>query len=236
MTLVAGNPVVTGTQIATAWGNPTMTDFAAEIQNSLDRGGRGAMTASLKAFAGTVSAPGYSWAVDLDSGWYRQGSANFRFSIDGVDAFTLEPTKASFPGTIELGHASDTTLSRLAAGQAAVEGLYIRLIGSSSSYTGAVNLVADHLNRMVKNTSAGVLSLTIQPDVDLTLPTGFRITLFRNAAGGINVIPGAGVTLQWLDGSGVIPASATRAIAVGGFAELFKSSANTWCITGIGIS
>lgn len=47
---------------------------------------------------GTVSAPAYSNINELNSGWYRQGAASWRFSILGTDVFTLTSTGAGFPG------------------------------------------------------------------------------------------------------------------------------------------
>lgn len=46
-TLPAGNPVITGTVIASTWANPTMSDIANEITNSVDRAGRGSPLANL---------------------------------------------------------------------------------------------------------------------------------------------------------------------------------------------
>jgi len=45
--LPAGNPVVTLTQISSAWANATLTDIATELTNSIDKGGRTAPTANL---------------------------------------------------------------------------------------------------------------------------------------------------------------------------------------------
>ena len=42
-TLPGGNPVVTGTVITSTWANPTMSDIANEITNSLSRNGQGGM-------------------------------------------------------------------------------------------------------------------------------------------------------------------------------------------------
>jgi len=47
MSLVAGNPVVTGTTIAVNWANPTLVDIANEITNSIARDGTSAPTANL---------------------------------------------------------------------------------------------------------------------------------------------------------------------------------------------
>ena len=41
-TLPAGNPVLTGTVISSGgWGNPTLSDLAAEMTDSLSRSGQG---------------------------------------------------------------------------------------------------------------------------------------------------------------------------------------------------
>ena len=45
--LPAGNPVVSGTIIETAWANPTMSDIASALTDSLSRSGKGGMTAAL---------------------------------------------------------------------------------------------------------------------------------------------------------------------------------------------
>lgn len=89
MSLPAGNPVVSGTDIESTWANTTMADIANEITNSLDRSGRGGMLAALKAFAGTQTAPGWSWSLEPRSGFYRAGAGDFRFAVDGTDIFRV---------------------------------------------------------------------------------------------------------------------------------------------------
>lgn len=46
-TLPAGNPVTTLTAITTSWANTTLSDLATELTNSIDKGGRTAITANL---------------------------------------------------------------------------------------------------------------------------------------------------------------------------------------------
>ena len=72
-TLPAGNPVVTGTTITSTWANATMPDIGAELENSLDRSGRGGMLAPFKSYAGSVGNPGLSWSDEPNSdlGPYR---------------------------------------------------------------------------------------------------------------------------------------------------------------------
>jgi len=45
--LPAGNPVVAGTTIATAWANPTLADVGTALTDSLSRSGKGGMSAAL---------------------------------------------------------------------------------------------------------------------------------------------------------------------------------------------
>jgi len=86
--LPAGNPVVTGETITTTWGNTTLADVAAEITNSLDRAGRGAMTGPLLLASGSVSAPGIGFSVNADVGFYY-ASDRLICTINGVDSFRI---------------------------------------------------------------------------------------------------------------------------------------------------
>jgi len=83
-TLPAGNPVVTGTTIETAWANPTMDDIKQALTDSLDRYGRGGMQAPFRFVDGTNSAPGISWASELSTGFYRAGAADMRATVAGI--------------------------------------------------------------------------------------------------------------------------------------------------------
>lgn len=88
-TLAAGNPVVADDLIEASWANDTLDDLATAMQDSLSRSGKGGMLAGLEAFAGTISAPGYAWADELTTGWYRAASGDIRFAIGGVDQDTI---------------------------------------------------------------------------------------------------------------------------------------------------
>ena len=94
-TLPAGNPVVTGTTISSAWANSTLSDLGTALTDSLSRSGDGAMLAPLEAFAGTIGAPGLSWGAETTSGFYRAGIGDFRFAIAGVDVWTIGSGGAS---------------------------------------------------------------------------------------------------------------------------------------------
>lgn len=88
-TLPAGNPVTGGTTIAASWANPTMSDLGNEIQNSLDRNGRGGMLVPFQNVDGTVLEPGITFTNEPGSGIYRAGSNDIRFSVGGEDTFRV---------------------------------------------------------------------------------------------------------------------------------------------------
>lgn len=82
--LPAGNPVVSGTIIASGWANPTMSDIGVELTNSLDRQGRGGMLAPFKFLDGTAGAPGMTWTSEPSTGFFRAGASDQRATVAGV--------------------------------------------------------------------------------------------------------------------------------------------------------
>ena len=102
-TLPAGNPVVSGTIIASNWANTTMADIGNEITESLSRLGEGGMQAPLKLTDGTAGAPGLTWGVEVASGLYRDGAEDYRYSILGTDIFQWTSTfNAAYGGQVTL--------------------------------------------------------------------------------------------------------------------------------------
>lgn len=109
-TLPAGNPVVTGTTIATSWANPTLSDIAAELQNSLDRSGRGGMLAPLRGVDGSLGVPSWSFTNDPDTGMYRPASNELAFVTGGVERFRLGGTELKFGTDLKI-EGADPALS-----------------------------------------------------------------------------------------------------------------------------
>lgn len=82
----AGNPVVTGSTIASAWWNGTYSDLGSAMGASLDRtGNTGGMTGQFKAADGVVGAPGISFGSEPTTGLYHPGSGDVRLSMLGTD-------------------------------------------------------------------------------------------------------------------------------------------------------
>lgn len=95
--LPAGNPVVSGTTISSTWANNTETDIASEITNSLDRQGRGAMSAPLQLSDGTVLAPGLTFGSDGDTGIYRIGANDLAITAGNTKVLELTSTTVTAP-------------------------------------------------------------------------------------------------------------------------------------------
>jgi hypothetical protein len=93
--LPAGNPVVTGTTITSTWANNTLNDIKTEITNSLDRQGRGGMSAPLQLASGTASAPGLTFSAEPTSGLYRAGAGDLRASVLTIPVLKLQTTLVS---------------------------------------------------------------------------------------------------------------------------------------------
>ena len=75
------NTVVTGTTINSAVENANNADIASALTDSVSKDGQTTLTGQLKAFAGTVAAPGYAFGSDLDTGVYRLGADNIGVTI-----------------------------------------------------------------------------------------------------------------------------------------------------------
>jgi hypothetical protein len=121
--LPSGNPVTSGSTISSTWANSTLTDIGTELTNSLDRSGRGAMTAPLQLSSGTSSSPGLTFSAETGTGLYRNAANDIRMSVAGTaqqtwstSAINLnQPTTVtgnlSSTGTISAG--VDTTTTRV---------------------------------------------------------------------------------------------------------------------------
>lgn len=96
--LPAGNPVVSGTTIASSWANATLGDIATETTNSLDRNGRGAMLAPLQLSDGTSGAPSLTFANETSMGFFRNGSHDFRAMVNGANVLEYTATGVSALG------------------------------------------------------------------------------------------------------------------------------------------
>jgi hypothetical protein len=72
---------VPNTLIETTWANPTLSDVAASITDSLDRYGRGGMLAQLKLADGTVGAPAFAFNSEASTGLLRPSSGVLNVAV-----------------------------------------------------------------------------------------------------------------------------------------------------------
>jgi hypothetical protein len=101
--LPSGNPVTAGTPIQSSWANTTLADIATEVTNSLDRSGRGAMTAPLKLADGSIAAPSLTFASDPNNGFYRTAPDEWSASAGGAEVLKFTVNGVTFPQTISIG-------------------------------------------------------------------------------------------------------------------------------------
>ncbi len=101
-----GNPVVTNTVISSTWANNSLADIASALTDSLSRTGDGGMQAPLELTNGAIGAPALTWAAETTSGWYRNGAADFRFSVAAGDVLTLTSTFTTIAKPTVIGSAT----------------------------------------------------------------------------------------------------------------------------------
>jgi hypothetical protein len=109
--LPAGNPVITGTTVSSTWANITMNDLGAALTDSLSRSGLGSMTAGLKLADGTSGLPGLTWALETDSGIYRDAAGDFRWVISSAELLRLNSNMVQLSGTAPIFRLNESDAS-----------------------------------------------------------------------------------------------------------------------------
>lgn len=127
-TLPAGNPVVTGTTIASTWANTTLDDIKTELTDSLSRSAKGGMLSPLGLVDGTVGAPGLAFNNELSTGLYRVAANQLGVTVAGTQRLLFEGTApvAKFTSPLLAADAGDdyvfdTTNNRTAGNLFAVK-------------------------------------------------------------------------------------------------------------------
>lgn len=109
-------------------------------------------------------------------------------------------------GSIELGHASDTTLARSAAGVATIEGVRIATLVGVNSVNATGNLVNNTINEFYGSTAAQTLTLPAMANGDSLIvdnTSSVSVTIGRNsqtingAASDDTLTSGKAVTYYW---------------------------------------
>jgi len=207
-TLAAGNPVVVNDLIEAGWANATLDDLAVAMQDSLSRSGKGGMSAALKAFAGTLAAPGVTWADEVATGWYRAGAGDIRFGLAGVELLKFTANAATLAGAFNGKNGADIA-SATGAGTLNLTTATGNTVDVTGTTTQTAITLADGTQRLVRFT--GILILT--HGASLILPGAANIT---TAAGDYAIFQGyaAGVVrcVAYLRASGMAKAGANNDI------------------------
>lgn len=142
------NPVTSGTSITTTWANTTLNDLAAEMTNSLDRGGRGSMSAQLKLFDGASNLPGLGFSAEPGSGLYRAGATDLGLVVNQVRKQQWTPTLTTI------------TTDLTSSGNLTVNGIGLSNFAGNLSVTGTLGVtgITTHTDLVTFNNGATVAS------------------------------------------------------------------------------
>ncbi len=154
--------------------------------------------------------------------------------IDDNGNFTIGIVAGATVGTIELGHASDTTLSRSAAGVVAVEGVplfsNIPQNSKSAAYTTLLVDAQKHILHPAADTTAR--TFTIDSNANVAYPIGTAITFINEHSAGVLTIAITSDTMR-LAGAGT---TGNRTLAADGIATAIKITTTSWIISGTNLT
>ena len=154
----------------------------------------------------------------------------------GLPAAGLVATTATAVGfgTIELGHATDTTISRVSAGIIAVEGVPLYSNMPQNSQSAAYTLVIGDAQKHILHPSADTTERiwTIPANASVAFPIGTAITFINQNAGGVITIAITTDTMR-LAGAGT---TGSRTLAANGVATAIKVTTTEWIISGTGLT
>lgn len=192
------NPVVTRTTILTDWANTTLNDIRDEITLSLDRSGRGAMTAPLQLPDGTAALPALTFSGDTNTGAYRVGANSLGFSTDGVNRMTVNVSDVTVAASQLLISVGGAGAPALAFANDADCGLYragaddIRMaIGGADRATFTTKLSIAAATAATGGTRQDALTLT-NGDLDLS-----GVTAPTSTTAITNRLTGPGIPKAW---------------------------------------
>jgi hypothetical protein len=133
-------------------------------------------------------------------------------------------------GSLEVGHASDTTISRSAAGVIAVEGVPLFAGIPINSQSTAYSTVLADAQKCILHPTADNNARTFTIDGSVSYPVGTVIS-FANQINTVTI--SIGTDTLTMAGSG---STGSRTLAANGMATAFKIASGNWVISGIGLT
>lgn len=150
-------------------------------------------------------------------------------TVTSAVPFTVGTSNAITAGTIELGNASDTTISRASAGVIAVEGvpLYSNIPQNSQSvdYT----LVLSDAQKDIYQTGASK-TITIPENASVAFPIG-TVVSFTSASNAVTIAITSDTLIMAGTGS-----TGSRSLAANSMATAKKITSTSWMIAGVGLT
>lgn len=131
------NTFTPSTTISSSQMNQNFTDVVNGFASSLGVDGAESMTGAIKHADGSAATPSMSFASDTNTGFFWKSADKTGISAGGSEVGSFGATQFTWLQNIELGHASDTTLARVSAGVASIEGSNILLASGIGSITQA---------------------------------------------------------------------------------------------------
>ena len=135
---------------------------------------------------------------------------------------------------LNLGHATDTTISRSAAGIIAVEGVALYAKMQIQSKSAAYTLVIGDAQTTILHPSADTTArtFTIPANASVAFPVGTFVTFINQASAGVVTIAITTDTMR-LAGAGT---TGSRTLAANGVATAVKVTTTEWLISGTGLT
>jgi hypothetical protein len=135
---------------------------------------------------------------------------------------------------VNIGHSTDTTVSRSAAGILAVEGVALYAKMELSSKSAAYTLVLGDAQKTILHPSADTTAriFTIPANASVAFPVGTFVTFVNQNSAGVVTIAITSDTMR-LAGAGT---TGSRTLAANGVATAVKVTTTEWLISGTGLT
>lgn len=185
------NTFLPSTTISSTAMNQNFTEVADAIDASLALDGTETMTGVLRLANGSATNPSLTFGSDLNLGIYRKTTDELAFTTAGALAAHIDAAgKLWIVGdldigddldvggdviidgvltastTLNLGHASDTTLSRVSAGVVAVEGVNLLRASQNLSDVTTPATAFANIKQDASDTATGVMEIAVQSEME----------------------------------------------------------------------
>jgi hypothetical protein len=156
------------------------------MTNSVAADGQTTLTGALKGYAGSVGAPGYSFASDSNCGFYRIAADNIGASCAGAKVLDISATGLGVTGTLTSSSTITATAAAIVAGTTVTAGTLV-LVGNGAVGAPSLSFTNDTDSGFYR-IGAGNIGLAIDGSKVLDLGAGgLTITGDLSISGAIGV-------------------------------------------------